>query len=100
MKIDARSGKLSKKFTPSSAELECVQVFLRSGRAFSVLLVTTDQSCTELRGKQMFDWLNEWSQRWQRPTTKSESSSSQTSLAFGRKANASTLAQTLRQARR
>ncbi len=78
------------------AGVESLWVRYRSGVVFSVVLTKEDGSTSELRGVAMYALLNELSQRWRRPKTKSGTSSSPTSLDFGRRTDASRLAKTLR----
>ncbi len=75
-------------------------VLCRDGKAYCVLLTMQDDCTFELRGAQMWRWLSEWSKRFAAPVTSPATSSSQTSLAFARTPDASSLARTLRRARR
>jgi len=62
--------------------VDSVWVRCNNGRAFSVTLTTEDGTTTELRGAQMYAWLNEWSRLWSRQTLVQRSR--QTSLPFGK----------------
>ncbi len=64
----------------TSTAVESVWVRCKCGRAYSVILTTPDGATTELRGAQMYAWLNEWSRLWSRQT--SVRRSRQTSLPF------------------
>ncbi len=79
------------------ADVDSFLALCNSGTVYCVLLTSKDGSTYELRGAQMWRWLNEYSQRWKAPKT--ALSASQTSLAFARRPDAASLARTLRRAR-
>ncbi len=94
------SSNVPKQLRPSSTDVVSFQAFRTSARGSWSLLVSTETSSCVLRGERMSSWLSAWLQQWQAPTTTSAGSSPQTSLAFGRRADASGLARRLAQARR
>jgi len=83
-----------------SAPAESLYVVYRYGRAYSCLLTREGQSTCEYHGAKMRTLLSELSLPWRPPVATRVRSSSQTSLAFAKREDASSLATTLRQARR